>query len=113
MLRSIELCRHVYSEYGFDYLGGFLFGYSGRHVDHITALLFDRTNSEESKRAHDCLEKLIQVHGKEGYAPYRINPAFMKQVADIYGNGQKSLNMKLKRALDPNGILAPGKSGIS
>jgi 4-cresol dehydrogenase (hydroxylating) len=33
-------------------------------------------------------------------------------VADTYGPVQRSVNKILKDALDPNGILAPGKSGI-
>jgi 4-cresol dehydrogenase (hydroxylating) len=112
MIRSIKLCEQVYSEFGFDYIGGFIFGYSGRHVDHITDLLFDRSNPEEMKRANSCFEKLLKVHAEAGYAPYRINTGFMKQVAQLYGPGQMKLNKRIKKALDPNGILAPGKSGI-
>ena len=39
----------------------------------------------------------------------------MDLVADSYdwgGGALKKLNEKVKDALDPNGILAPGKSGI-
>ena len=39
----------------------------------------------------------------------------MDQIASVYGwNGQAMLkfNESLKDALDPNGILAPGKSGV-
>jgi len=36
----------------------------------------------------------------------------MDKVADTYGPVQRSINRRLKMALDPNGILAPGKSGI-
>jgi 4-cresol dehydrogenase (hydroxylating) len=34
-------------------------------------------------------------------------------VAEIYGPEQRRINQTLKRALDPNGIFAPGKSGIT
>jgi 4-cresol dehydrogenase (hydroxylating) len=111
-LKSLNLCKAVYNEFGFEYLGGFLIGYSGRHLDHVTDLLFDRTNPEEMKRAHACFKKLIEVNAANGYAVYRVNTAFMNDVADVYGPVQKAVNRKLKRALDPNGILAPGKSGI-
>ena len=47
-----------------------------------------------------------------GYGSYRTNTAFMDKVAETYGPVQRSINRKLKQALDPNGILAPGKSGI-
>ena len=37
----------------------------------------------------------------------------MDQVADCYGPVQRQLNQTLKRALDPSGIFASGKSGIT
>ena len=39
----------------------------------------------------------------------------MDQVAETYnfnGNAQMKLNEEIKNALDPKGILAPGKNGI-
>lgn len=111
-LKSRNLVRKVYNDFGFDYIGGFLMGTSGRHCDHVSDLLFDRTNPEEMARAYACFKKLIEVNAAAGYAVYRVNTAFMKEVADIYGPAQKAINKKLKQALDPNGILAPGKSGI-
>ena len=38
--------------------------------------------------------------------------AFMDKVAHTYGQVQRNVHGTLKKALDPNGILAPGKSGI-
>ena len=36
----------------------------------------------------------------------------MDKVAHTYGQVQRNVHRTLKKALDPNGILAPGKSGI-
>jgi hypothetical protein len=39
----------------------------------------------------------------------------MDQIADTYSfnnNAQRKLNETIKNALDPNGILAPGKNGV-
>jgi 4-cresol dehydrogenase (hydroxylating) len=36
----------------------------------------------------------------------------MDKVAETYGPVQRNVHKTLKKALDPNGILAPGKSGI-
>jgi hypothetical protein len=38
----------------------------------------------------------------------RVKP----QHRDTYGPVQRAINRRLKKALDPNGILAPGESGI-
>ncbi|WP_096701505.1 FAD-binding oxidoreductase [Magnetospirillum sp. 15-1] len=111
LVKSLRLSKAVLTEFGFDYLGGVII--CGRHADHVHDLLFDRTDPDEMKRAYACFQKLIKVHADEGYNLYRVNTAFMDQVAETFGPAQRSLNKRLKKALDPNGILAPGKSGIT
>ncbi|MCY1408601.1 4-cresol dehydrogenase [hydroxylating] flavoprotein subunit [compost metagenome] len=75
-------------------------------------MLYDRTNPEETKRANACFAELLDVFEKEGYAVYRVNTAFQERVAQSYGPVKRKLEHAIKRALDPNNILAPGKSGI-
>jgi 4-cresol dehydrogenase (hydroxylating) len=87
-------------------------GASGRHMEHVMDLLFDRSDPDEMTRAHACFAKLTDSFAAKGCAPYRTNTGFMKKTAEIYGPAQQGLNARLKRALDPNEILAPGKSGI-
>jgi len=111
--RQLKLVKPVLNEFGFDYLGGFLFaGVGGRALEHIVQLAFDRTDPDETKRAHACFDKLVAVNAAAGFGLYRTNTAFMNKAADTYGPAQRAVNKRLKRALDPNGILAPGKSGI-
>jgi 4-cresol dehydrogenase (hydroxylating) len=111
-LKSIQLAKPIFTEFGFDFMGSFTMGYSGRHMDHIMDLLFNRTDEEETRRAYACHARLLEAYAANGYAPYRTNTAFMAKTAEIYGPAQRALNARLKVALDPNGILAPGKSGI-
>jgi 4-cresol dehydrogenase (hydroxylating) len=109
-LKSYKLNKQIMDEFGFEYTGGFVFGQ--RHAEHVIALEFDRTNPEELKNAYDCFDRLLTANAEIGHAPYRVNTAFMKQTADVYGPEVKKLNARLKNMFDPNGILAPGKSGI-
>jgi 4-cresol dehydrogenase (hydroxylating) len=111
-LKSIGLARPILGEFGFDFVAGFTMGYSGRHMDNIMNILFDRTDTDERTRARACYGRLLDIFAANGYAPYRTNIGFMDRLAEIYGPAQAALNHRLKRALDPNGILAPGKSGI-
>jgi 4-cresol dehydrogenase (hydroxylating) len=37
----------------------------------------------------------------------------MDKVADSHGASTRRLNRTIKKVLDPNNILSPGKSGIS
>ena len=48
----------------------------------------------------------------QGWASYRTGVNSMDLVAQQYGEVTRGFNAKIKHALDPNGILAPGKSGI-
>ncbi len=109
-LKQMEMARRILDEYGFDYVGEFIVGWRDMH--HIIDLLFDRTDPGQMRRAHACFDQLLREFTAAGYGTYRANTAFMAQVAQTYGPVQAKLKATLKRAIDPNGIIAPGKSGI-
>lgn len=109
-LKQVELATRILNKYGLDYVGEFIVGQRAMH--HIIDVLYDKTEAEEMKRAHDCFAELIDEFEKHGYGVYRVNNAFMNRVAETFGPVQRNLNRTLKRALDPNNIFAPGKSGI-
>ncbi|KAF2845418.1 vanillyl alcohol oxidase [Plenodomus tracheiphilus IPT5] len=111
--KQYGMVRKRFAEFGFDYIGTFVVGW--RELHHIVCLTFDKTDAAERKRAHRCIELLIDDAAKEGYGEYRTHLCFMDQIASVYnwGNGaSKRFNEQLKDSLDPNGILAPGKSGV-
>lgn len=110
-LNQTKLATEILNKYGFDYVGEYIVGLRDMH--HIVDVLFDKSDEEETQRAYDCFHELITEFGKKGYAVYRVNNAFMDLVAEQYGDVQREVNETLKRALDPNNILAPGKSGIT
>ncbi|KAM0326371.1 hypothetical protein ACHAQA_006973 [Verticillium albo-atrum] len=130
--KQYEMVKRRFTEFGFDYLGTFVVGW--RELHHIVCLTFDKTDPEQRKAAHRCIELLIDDAAAEvcavlvpfirrptdnsmvqGYGEYRTHLCYMDQVASVYNwNGRAMLkfNEQLKDALDPNGILAPGKSGV-
>lgn len=109
-LKQVALAKKILTKHGLDYTGEFIVGMRDMH--HIIDMVFDRTDPEQTKAAHACFGELIDAFVAEGYGTYRTNSAFMDKVADTFGPVQRSVNRTLKRALDPNGIIAPGKSGI-
>ena len=109
-IKQMKMAQDILGEFGFDYVAEFIVGWRDMH--HIIDLLFDRTDLAERDRANACFNKLLSEFTKQGYGTYRTNTAYMKKVAETYGPVKQDVNQKIKRALDPNGIIAPGKSGI-
>lgn len=109
-LKQMAMAKSIMGKYGLDYVAEFIVGWRDMH--HVIDLLYDRTDPEEMKKTHDCYRELLHAFAAEGYGVYRANTAFMDEVADLYGPVKRDVNRKIKNALDPNGIIAPGKSGI-
>jgi 4-cresol dehydrogenase (hydroxylating) len=78
-------------------------------------MAFDTTNEEQVRSAFD-LYKLVAVEAaKQGYGLYRAHLELMDLAAEQYdfnNHALRRLHETLKHALDPNGILSPGKQGI-
>jgi 4-cresol dehydrogenase (hydroxylating) len=78
-------------------------------------ILFDPTDREQTDRARRLFEVLVREGAASGYGEYRTHLEFMDLVAQQYdfnGGSLGRLNETIKDALDPNGILSPGKQGI-
>jgi 4-cresol dehydrogenase (hydroxylating) len=107
---QVSLAKQILGRYGFDYTSAWAIGW--RELHHIVALLYDKSDAAEERCAAECYRELVTGFGEKGWASYRTGVHAMDLVAQQYGQVNRDLNAKLKHALDPNGILAPGKSGI-
>ncbi|KAF4468378.1 4-cresol dehydrogenase flavo subunit [Fusarium albosuccineum] len=108
-----EITRRRCEEAGFDFIGTFVVGM--REMHHIVCLVFNREDEDSCRRAHWLISQLIDDAAKKGWGEYRTHLALMDQIAQTYNfndNAQMRLNETIKNALDPKGILAPGKNGI-
>jgi 4-cresol dehydrogenase (hydroxylating) len=100
-------------EFGFDYMGLLAIGF--RELHHVTVIVFDKTNPDERRRLDKLFNLLVQEAAAEGYGEYRTHIQYMDAIAGTYKWNDGSLlkmQQTIKDALDPKGILAPGKSGI-
>jgi (+)-pinoresinol hydroxylase len=73
------------------------------------------TTPEGKKRAVDKLREVLKENARRGYGDYRAPPMLQDDVADQYSFNDyvlRRFNEKLKDAVDPNGILSPGRGGI-
>jgi 4-cresol dehydrogenase (hydroxylating) len=112
-LRQYTMVKTRAAEYGFDYYGGFTAGV--RHLHHIFAAIFDRDDANQVEQAGALLRSLMSDARAAGYGEYRAHLAYMDFAAAQYSFNDGALlrlSETIKDALDPNGILAPGKQGI-
>jgi FAD/FMN-containing dehydrogenase len=73
-------------------------------------------NTPEGKlKATKVLRRILEENAKRGYGDYRAPPILQDDVADQYSFNNHVLRRfteTLKNAIDPNGILSPGRAGI-
>jgi 4-cresol dehydrogenase (hydroxylating) len=112
-MKQYTMVRDRLHEYGFDYLSIFAIGW--RDLHHVVELLFDRRDPAIKRQAEEVFRVLVHEAAAAGYGEYRTHLSFMDDIAKTYGwndHALLKLHQTIKDALDPKGILAPGKSGI-
>ncbi|WP_028627141.1 FAD-binding oxidoreductase [Metapseudomonas resinovorans] len=70
---------------------------------------------KKNKESRETFRKLIKLAAEHGWGEYRTAPAFQSDVMDTYSFGNHALlrfHESIKDAVDPNGILSPGRYGI-
>lgn len=108
-----KLAKKRHGEFGIDLFPAFIVGLREMHL--IVEIVFDRADPARRRAAMDCLRCLIDDAAAQGYGEYRTHLVLMDQVAGTYNWNDGALmkfNEQLKDALDPNGVLAPGRCGI-
>jgi hypothetical protein len=111
--RQFALTKARCHEAGLDFIGTFTIGM--REMHHIVCIVFNREDDEQKKKVVWLIKTLIDDCAKQGWGEYRTHLAAMDQIMDTYSfnnNVFRRFNETIKNAVDPNGILAPGKSGI-
>jgi 4-cresol dehydrogenase (hydroxylating) len=113
VLKQLHSTKKRYEEIGVDYYGSFtLFE---RYTTNVNMMVYDRDDNAMTTKVRNLFKVLVADAAKEGYSEYRTHISFMDDVAlsfDYNNHALLRLNETVKDALDPNGILAPGKQGI-
>lgn len=108
-----DLARSMLHDNGFDHLAGFYC--ETRAIRNVNTVVFNKNDPDEMARMRHVFGELVNRFAQLGYGAYRTHLAYMDQVAGTYDyNNGAMLNFQqtLKEAIDPNGIIAPGKSGV-
>ncbi|WP_278877554.1 FAD-binding oxidoreductase [Paracoccus yeei] len=80
-----------------------------------TGLPVSRSDTAMNKLSRDTMSRLITLGAEHGYGEYRTPPLFQDQVMGTYNFNDNILRRfceTLKDAVDPKGIIAPGRGGF-
>lgn len=75
--------------------------------DSTVPILFDPKEPGAKERAHGCYQALLEMGMKRGWVPYRLNIKSLKM--GVFPKSTSEVLSKIKKALDPGEILAPGR----
>jgi 4-cresol dehydrogenase (hydroxylating) flavoprotein subunit len=105
-----RLCRKIYEEFGLDYTA--MNVCSARFARGLHVITFNREDADERRRADACYRKMSQEVAARGVfvgrAPVDYHEFHMAQTIPAFRGACSGI----KAALDPNGIIAPGRYGI-
>lgn len=106
-----KLCRTIYEEFGLDYT--VMNVCSARFARGLHVVTFNREDADERARADACYRKMSEAVGARGVfvgrAPVDYHDFHMKQTMPAF----RDACVGIKAALDPNGVIAPGRYGIA
>ena len=112
--RVIEHIRGRLAEAGINYSGG-IFAINERSCLAVTGIQFDVNDAERVASVFALVRRMVAELGAMGYGEYRAHLDFMDVASDQYSfndHAYRRFVTKLKDAVDPNGVLSPGRHGI-
>lgn len=101
------------AERGFDYAASLMI--MPRAFINIMSLWLAPGDLEQSEAAYDLTRELVAAGAERGYGAYRTHLTNMDAVAATYDfndGALRDLVLDIKRAVDPKGILSPGRAGL-
>lgn len=110
----VEEIRRLYAEVGLNFGVGIMVTGERSSVP-IAGIRYDRTDAASCEAAFALGRRLVTSLGEMGYGDSRPHLEFMDAAAAVHSYNDHAYRRfveKIKDAVDPNGILAPGRHGI-
>ncbi len=110
MEKALEAVKPLYREHGFEFFVELIVE-GPRTMLVLFGVFYDKSCADETARALKLYKAIQETMGAMGYPAYRAGITSTRQALDS-NRPLKELAGRIKKALDPRGILAPGKYGI-
>ena len=101
------LVQPLFQQYGFDLFVTFSM-VNERALGGVITLAYDKDDAAEAGRARACYDRVFERLMTAGYIPYRVGNQSMGAL-DPHGDIYWQTVARIKQALDPQGIIAPGR----
>jgi 4-cresol dehydrogenase (hydroxylating) len=105
-----HLARAIYAEHGMDFM--VMHVASARFARGLHVLAWNRNDADENARADACYRQLAAEFAKRGVGVGRAPLDWQGLHAGLLMPAFRDTVLSLKRALDPHGVIAPGRYGI-
>jgi 4-cresol dehydrogenase (hydroxylating) len=107
LLRVHALAEPIFREHRFDLFVTFSM-INERALGGVLTVAYDKEDPEEVARAGLCYRQLFETLVGAGYIPYRVG---LQSMADLDDGNDTYWQMigRIKAALDPHGVIAPGR----
>lgn len=106
-LEVADITSEVISRHGFEPAISITM-ITERATDSVISIGYDRGTPGEDERAMACHDELLARLTDAGYYPYRLGVQSQGKLPEAEP-GYRLFLSRVKQALDPNGILAPGR----
>ncbi|MDB5953017.1 MAG: FAD-linked oxidase [Massilia sp.] len=101
------LAAPIFARHGFDLFVTFSM-INERSLGGVLTVAYDKEDPAEVERAKRCYRALFDAVMAAGYLPYRVGIQSMAEL-DPHGDVFWQVVGRIKSALDPDGIIAPGR----
>jgi 4-cresol dehydrogenase (hydroxylating) flavoprotein subunit len=107
LLRVHALAEPIFRQHRFDLFVTFSM-INERALGGVLTVAYDKEDPEEVERARLCYRQLFETLVGAGYIPYRVG---LQSMADLDNGDDTYWRMvgRIKAALDPHGVIAPGR----
>jgi 4-cresol dehydrogenase (hydroxylating) flavoprotein subunit len=106
----LGLCRPLFEEYGFDFAAAVM-GHNTRSVSLVMGITYYKDSPREAARADALYRRLCEVTAAAGYPRYRVSAPHQEHALDDAPE-YRAVVEQIRGALDPDGIMAPGRYGV-